>query len=538
MNLVRSAVGGLSLLVFLSLVIASCEVVAGVQDTVLSECAPGEKRECYMGPDGTKGVGICKAGSQTCADDGTAFGDCEGQVLPAKEDCSNELDDACSGAGCGQSYWTRSFDTQGDPEAQLLPSAALDSKGNIYVAGHFQKKAEFGDEPLTSESPGSLYVVKLDPEGTPLWSQAFGSGDLQKTTMVRVTPDDMVVVATTPGNGTIDFGGGPIGPNGTAVAQFDGTGSLKWQRAFGGTMGVHGLAVDATSNEIVVAGRFSGSVDLGDGSTSTSQGGSGDIFITKLDGDGNTVWVETFGDEDPAQAADQLVWGVVVDGSSRVVLSGTFGGTLVFGSPVTAQGDPSLFVAAVDASGSPQWMSPFGGASTQAILPFALASAPGGGIVVGGLFIGELNLDGFVKVTAPGDQGDGFIARLDSDGHYSWAHALGDEATQQVVDAAVDVEGNVVVVGGFAGTVDFGGGPTTSKGDADVFMVKYAPTGDYLWSRARGNTGAYQIASTVTIDPESGGIIVAGPNNGTLDFGSGPITAKTDIDLFVTKIAP
>lgn len=61
-------------------------------------CTPGTTQDCYTGPPGTKDVGLCKAGTQTCNDSGTAWSACDGQVTPIKEVCANGLDDDCSGA--------------------------------------------------------------------------------------------------------------------------------------------------------------------------------------------------------------------------------------------------------------------------------------------------------------------------------------------------------------------------------------------------------------------------------------------------------
>src|SRR5690349_7823578 len=61
-------------------------------------CTPATTQSCYDGPANTKGVGICKAGTKTCNAQGTAYGACTGQVLPAAaEDCSTTADDNCNG---------------------------------------------------------------------------------------------------------------------------------------------------------------------------------------------------------------------------------------------------------------------------------------------------------------------------------------------------------------------------------------------------------------------------------------------------------
>ena len=62
-------------------------------------CTPGETRPCYDGPDGTEGIGICKAGVETCLEDGN-WGECSGQVTPQEETCDNGIDEDCDGDDC------------------------------------------------------------------------------------------------------------------------------------------------------------------------------------------------------------------------------------------------------------------------------------------------------------------------------------------------------------------------------------------------------------------------------------------------------
>jgi hypothetical protein len=61
-------------------------------------CAPGAVQSCYDGPPGTAGVGICSEGVAECAEDGSGFGPCVGQVMPSVEDCEPTLlDEDCDG---------------------------------------------------------------------------------------------------------------------------------------------------------------------------------------------------------------------------------------------------------------------------------------------------------------------------------------------------------------------------------------------------------------------------------------------------------
>ncbi len=78
-------------------------VIVGKRGTIIAflpvqaECTPGGERDCYSGPEGTKGVGICKSGKQTCESNGQ-WSACKGEVTPAgKEVCFNNVDDNCNG---------------------------------------------------------------------------------------------------------------------------------------------------------------------------------------------------------------------------------------------------------------------------------------------------------------------------------------------------------------------------------------------------------------------------------------------------------
>ena len=60
-------------------------------------CTPDETRACYDGPAGTRDVGACRAGLETCGTGGT-FGPCAGQVLPAAEIAGDGIDQDCDGS--------------------------------------------------------------------------------------------------------------------------------------------------------------------------------------------------------------------------------------------------------------------------------------------------------------------------------------------------------------------------------------------------------------------------------------------------------
>lgn len=60
------------------------------------DCVTGQTQNCYSGPAGTQGTGICKGGTQTCDANGK-WGVCEGEVLPAAAETCEGTDETCEG---------------------------------------------------------------------------------------------------------------------------------------------------------------------------------------------------------------------------------------------------------------------------------------------------------------------------------------------------------------------------------------------------------------------------------------------------------
>lgn len=65
-------------------------------------CEPGTVEACYTGPEGTEGVGICRAGQRECLPDGLGFSKCLGEQIPIATACGpDDCHDACILPVCG-----------------------------------------------------------------------------------------------------------------------------------------------------------------------------------------------------------------------------------------------------------------------------------------------------------------------------------------------------------------------------------------------------------------------------------------------------
>jgi|GEM_PF-5313168 len=93
-------------------------------------------------------------------------------------------------------------------------------------------------------------------------------------------------------------------------------------------------------------------------------------------------------------------------------------------------------------------------------------------------------------------------------------------ATQSEQSYGVTTSGtDVLLLGEFFGTQNFGGGNRTSNGFADIFVVKYDVNGSYLWDYTVGSTADEYLTDVVTDD--SGNVWISLHMTTPINFGGG-----------------
>ena len=283
------------------------------------------------------------------------------------------------------------------------------------------------------------------------------------------------------------------------------------------------VTVDAGGNAIA-EGFFSGSIDFGCGTLSST--GSSDIFIAKYSPTGSCQWSKHLGSSGSSAAA----YSGAVDGSSNIVVTGYFSGSVDFGGgSLSSAGLNDIFIAKYSSTGAYLWAKRIGGLSND--LAYSITTDTNNNIIVTGYFVGSVDFGGG-SLTSSG-VADIFIAKYSPTGAHLWSKRLGGSGSDISKSIATDSGGDVVVTGTFQGTVDFGGGSLTSAGSKDIFVAKYSSAGAYIWSRSFGSSND-DYAYGVAVDGY-GNVILTGTFIGTIDFGGGPMSPAGGGDIFLAK---
>ncbi len=513
----RAAAACLVLAGMISGVATACDLVLGLDDPTPGGggagggggggtgasgkiCEPGTKQTCkYTGGPTTENVGTCRAAEQTCDADGTSWGACEGEVLPAAEVCHNQEDEDCDGAACAALLWSKLWGDAGD---QTVTDIGTDGGGSTLLLGAFEGSIEFDVAHISvAQMP---FLAKLDPLGGALWSR---TGDPAVSQVMAVRDDGVI--------GLMGAAAGKL-----SVAALDSSGVDQWTRVFPGAIAVS--VTDATfhpSGDIAVMGSFVSSLQL-DGTGLVGMG-SNDVFVaTFASNDGSTLDANSYGTmaiENGGHIASTM--------GGYFAISSDYEG-MIFGCPGTV---------------GLQMIAPklcIGGT----VYDHALASDDTGALIVAGRAAG-LGVTFEEKPDVPG-AADLFVVKLSAAGDIGWSKSFGGpgfepagEAAEARVAMAVNSKRELLISVHARGTINFGGGPLGRSGDFSDFLVKLDKDGKHVWSRSFGPVG------------ERGGCLVAAGTNDepvlacsveapAIDFGAGPLLGKGGLDVVVARFAP
>lgn len=228
---------------------------------------------------------------------------------------------------------------------------------------------------------------------------------------------------------------------------------------------------------------------------------------------------------------------VAVDSNNNVYVVGKFYGTINFlGISLTSTGDSDGFIMKLSSTGSLSYVKKFGGSSAEVINDIAVDSS--GNIVIAGSFRGTTNLstNGTYNSTAVGVQ-DGFFAKYDTSGNFSWAKVLPGVAGVKMSGfaVAIDSSDNIYIAGNFQGSITFGS-PITSAGDDDIFIAALNASGVFQWTKRYGGTDE-EMPASLAVD-QNGNIYMCGYFYGTTDLSgnnTGNFTSFGGSDGFVAK---
>ena len=342
--------------------------------------------------------------------------------------------------------------------------SVVDSEGNTYTLGNFQESVSFGTGEvqvmLNSAGGNDTYLSKYDPNGEFVWVKQFGTPNSDIIDLLEINDQD----------------------------------------------------------ELFVAGSFKGTIDLnpGAGTDEFISGVQKDMFITKLDRNGNYQWSQKVNGDGESHPLDLKI---LDDG--YIIFNLKFNGIQDI--------DPGSDTVLLDENNGTSVMimfSDLGNYQWNYQLPALLtkiASDNMGNILSCGKFSGSVDFDSSASqsiLTAVSVQEDAFVLKLSNTGDFNWVKQVSGESNKQINDLTCDEDNNILYTGYFSGITDFDPGialyEINSSNGADAFLTKLSSDGDHLFTKDIGVITPC-LGEHIATDNENN-IYMSGFFSSTMDF--------------------
>jgi len=234
---------------------------------------------------------------------------------------------------------------------------AIDPDRNVYITGHFEGTADFDPSTntvsMTASTDYDIFVQKLNINGDLLWVKQIQTPAFAYAQSISSDAMGNVYVAGI-FDGTVDFDPGTgvfnlqsKGAYDIFVQKLDANGSFLWAKQIGGSSFDHveTITTDQEGN-VYTTGGFYETVDFDPniGSAALTSVGGYDVFIQKMDANGNLIWVKQMGG-----TSDDYSKYIQVDRGGNVYTIGYYKGTADFdpNSGVTnllSKGESDIFI--------------------------------------------------------------------------------------------------------------------------------------------------------------------------------------------------
>lgn len=408
-----------------------------------------------------------------------------------------------------QLQWAKSI---GGKSADESRSIAVDASGNVYSTGFYKGTADLDPgtgkmlfnavDGLFTDIPADIYISKLDKDGKYIWAKSMGGIYADAGNSIAV--DDSGNVFTTgyfrdtadfdPGIGTYILRS--VGDDDIFISKLDRNGNFVWAKSIGTDSKDAGnsISVDASGNVY------------------TTGLNGGYSFISKFDNAGNSLWLKYLSGL-PYISSNSIK----PDKFGNIYLTGSLPYDEFSRIPLL------IFVAKLNADGGLVWIKNFG--VTEENRGYSVA------------------VDESSNAYVTGFQGYSIlITKLDSAGTKLWEKYINSSDRAFGLSIAVDSAHNVYTAGRFSGTADFDPGPAVANRTASLtnslFISKLDSSGNYLWSQ---QLDGYTYDSKIAITVDAANTIYATghfENTVNINPGTGIVNLESSgfSDVFILKL--
>ena len=353
--------------------------------------------------------------------------------------------------------------------------------------------------------------ILLQAQSALIWSKTLG-GSANELNVSSVQAFDDGYLLTSATNSTDVDVSSNHGNYDIWLAKLDEEGELVWNKSYGGSEHDYPSAICTTqdSNYLIAGHTYSNDGDI------SMNHGKGDAWIIKLNATGEIIWQKTFG-------------GTNFD-AANAITSTQDGGCIVAGFTYSADlqgmgktfGGADYWVLKLNALGEIEWQKMYGG-NKMDIAYSVLQTTDGNFVVAGNSLSFPANDNPASGLT------DCWVLKLDPAGEIIWAESFGGFAANKTPAIIETMDGGFALTGNYP-VLDLSN-DNGQKYYENFWLVKLTNEGSQAWQKNYGGK-EYDIANALSQTPD-GGYLLAGYSWSANTFVTGQ---EGMADLYVLKI--
>ena len=438
--------------------------------------------------------------------------------------------------------WERQFQSEGSGN-EYGEAIVVDNSGNAYVSGIFCYDLKLGSFVLERLGICDMFLAKLSPSGYWLWTNQIGGAEGYTTVQAHTLSlaSDSVFIGVTSNSSEVKAGDiimtnshpGTYQPyilKSTTGGYFT-WGEMIQQEQTSYIYSVH----DSLDGGAIVAGFFrSQSMDFGVHTIYNSNTSQAEVFIAKIDGNGDWQWANS-----AIGNGDDAAYDMAINSDGLISVVGIYSDEIQFGThSLSSTTERQNFVSFISSENG-SWI---GAANLEADLVriTGVSTFTNGDFAIVGQFSGSMVLGSTILQSYDDDQQDVFVSRISSNGNWVWAVSAEGDGSDCTFDVTIGSNDKVVVVGHFMSTsITFGDyylyNTNSWEPDWDMYVAWLDSSGE--WQGVIVATGS-DMDKLKSVDIHSNGVVyVTGRTNSTsLSIGLDERSTSGYDDMFVALL--
>lgn len=423
----------------------------------------------------------------------------------------------------------------GGTDEDVSNSVTTDLEGNVYLTGSFASSSiTFGDFTLTNQDENkNLFIVKMNSVGEYIWAQGI-EGSTGENSIMSVTTDSGNNIYFTGlfRSTTLTCGDLTISNSGdydVFIVKMDKDGNYLWAKSAGGSLRDDGrsITIDNEGN-IYLTGMFT-SYSITFGNTTLTNAGADDIFIVKMNNAGDYIW---------AMSAGGTSWdegeAVTTDIAGNVFLTGEFmSSSITFDDIILSNsGSRDIFIVKMNSSGEYLWAQSANGSGID--WARSITTDLTGNVYISGYFNSDSITFSEFTLTNSGNY-DILIAKLNSNGEYIWAKCAGGSAEDRAWAITTDIAGNIYFTGYSHYGITFGSFNLSGSGYADTYIAKINNSGEYIYA-VSAECPSTDMGYAITTDSNENVYVSGYFYYSSISFRDYTLSNSGNYDVYITKV--